>query len=331
MKCYRCNITLKADTPPEHIIQNSIGGRLKSNHLLCLDCNNVYGKYLDSALRNTSFLQTILDIKIDRGKIKSKLKSYRARDGAEFEFDKNKRTKILDRSPEEDNEGNKLYYFKDLNHARKVLPRIFKDEPNFNLEEKIKELNFEKRTEDELRIKTDLITSENVYKAIAKIAINFYLFSKGDVDWIEQILNYIEPNSSIKNIYVSHFQHPLNKFYQIHDQEVSHLIYLYGGPSSNCLFCYVDLFNTHSFIVKLLDPYYGEEIENTYCFDLLNKKELNIKVNLRLNKTDFDKLHFQITMNINEIEVYKQKLNRVLKIANFEPSGFYTYPNNNRG
>ncbi len=70
--CYCCNKILnKRNQSFEHIIPNSIGGRLKSARLICRDCNNAYGMTIDAALaKDFENLVTFFNIERDRTKEK---------------------------------------------------------------------------------------------------------------------------------------------------------------------------------------------------------------------------------------------------------------------
>lgn len=49
-------------------IFNSIGGRLKSNYIICKQCNSEFGEDIDSDLSNQlNFIANMLNIKRERG------------------------------------------------------------------------------------------------------------------------------------------------------------------------------------------------------------------------------------------------------------------------
>ena len=50
--------------------------------------------------------------------------------------------------------------------------------------------------------------------------------------------------------------------------------WLYGNTSDRFLYCYVELFSTFQYFCVLGDDYDGNEIYETYFYDLSNKKEI---------------------------------------------------------
>ena len=49
--CYVCGVEISKDNwSLEHILLNSIGGRLKSRELICRDCNSAFGYEIDDIL-----------------------------------------------------------------------------------------------------------------------------------------------------------------------------------------------------------------------------------------------------------------------------------------
>jgi hypothetical protein len=69
--CYLCkNEITEQNITIEHIILNSMGGRLKSSNLICKECNSKFGDSFDAKLsKQFEFFANILDIKRERGKV----------------------------------------------------------------------------------------------------------------------------------------------------------------------------------------------------------------------------------------------------------------------
>ncbi|WP_158800619.1 HNH endonuclease [Pedobacter sp. L105] len=66
MKCYSCNNDAGS---LEHVINNSIGGEIKSRDLLCNKCNIEFGATIDTELdKRIGYVGDLLGIGKDRGK-----------------------------------------------------------------------------------------------------------------------------------------------------------------------------------------------------------------------------------------------------------------------
>ena len=59
IKCYLCGTEITEENKTvEHIVLNSIGGRLKSSKLICKNCNSKFGNTFDACLsKQLEFLQ----------------------------------------------------------------------------------------------------------------------------------------------------------------------------------------------------------------------------------------------------------------------------------
>ena len=68
-RCYACKEELsKSNDHYEHIIQNAIGGRLKSKGLICRACNIQFSQVIDVTLaKQLNFFSTSFNIKRDDG------------------------------------------------------------------------------------------------------------------------------------------------------------------------------------------------------------------------------------------------------------------------
>ena len=91
--CYLCKqVFSKENESVEHIIPNSIGGRLKSKKLLCKKCNSKLGTEYDSEVSKMFNASMIISgVKKDNNKNLSKEKFYdRNFNNMPFEFERNK-------------------------------------------------------------------------------------------------------------------------------------------------------------------------------------------------------------------------------------------------
>jgi hypothetical protein len=115
------------------------------------------------------------------------------------------------------------------------------------------------------------IDSNAVNKSIAKSAIGFFIMKRGDKKFIHHLIPFLL-NKEKLDVVEPHL--PDESFYHYEPGEVSHFIKLVGHPSERILYCYIGLFNTNGFIVRLNDQYDGPSINKTYIYDLLQSTEL---------------------------------------------------------
>ena len=161
-----------------------------------------------------------------------------------------------------------------------------------------------------------LTRSEIDYKAICKIAINYYLYLGNDIDWINDIVGFIEPDSDIDDRFIYDMQRPLGEIYNVSETEISHVLYLKGNLG--VLYCFVELFNVYGYLIILKSPYYGPAIESCYSYDLRNLVELSKKPKLELCGYNVFQLQNPSKTRVNLHEIYKPKLDRVLSLSRFK-------------
>ena len=124
------------------------------------------------------------------------------------------------------------------------------------------------------------IGGTEVFRAVCKAAVNFYIYSKGDPLQIKHLIPYIKGEEE-REVVRLHYQDDL---YDLNPEEILHVLHLVGKKDEQILYCYVDYFNTYKYIVLLNDNYQGQDIKRTYCFDLLNIVSIEREVRLNYDR-----------------------------------------------
>ncbi|MES1159570.1 MAG: HNH endonuclease [Bacteroidota bacterium] len=119
-----------------------------------------------------------------------------------------------------------------------------------------------------------------VHKSIAKSAIDFFLMKRGERRYIQHLIPFLLNKQEMQAV-APHF--PDKSFYNCEPGEISHRIKLVGNPSEGILYCYIGLFNTDGYLVRLNDHYDGPSIDKTYLYNLPQSKEL--KKEMAINYT----------------------------------------------
>jgi len=77
--CIFCDNELNAETKPEHILLNGLGGRMKTNEAICSECNNRFGGSIDKALaEQVMIIRNLLQLESGTGKPPPGLKNVAA-------------------------------------------------------------------------------------------------------------------------------------------------------------------------------------------------------------------------------------------------------------
>ena len=317
--CYYCDkLITNLNKSKEHVIQNALGGRLISPEILCKTCNNKTLNKFDIELVKQFHIATILDIKKDADRTHRILT-----------HTKNGRKWLIDSklTPYNTNpiftpleNGGMRFSFRDLNEARKTIKGWKNKKPSINIDEELNKIIVtEEKVEGSVYFDSALIYGENAFKAILKIALNYYFSLNQSKEYVNYPLDFLKNNikGNYNNI-VFHYYCELDSIYKTTTTEILHLLYLKGDSKEKLLYCYVELCGLHCFLVVLNYNYNGSDFEKTYCYDLQEQTIIDKKIELNIKKTDIDTYRPPIALGNNSLEIFNTRLARILDIKNIK-------------
>jgi len=284
MKCYVCDKDITPETETdEHIIINAAGGRLKSKKLICVTCNSRFGQEIDSVLaKQLNSLANMLMIKRHRGEPQPILGDKEST-GEQYLLEVGGKPRLSKPIVTKRTEAEKTSISvraRSEKELREILKGIAKKHPHFDVEEAMKSATWRNEYFSEpISVDTE-VGGKEVFRAVCKCATNFFIYLNGDVLQIKHLIPFIEGLEE-RDIVWMHYQDDL---YELNSNECFHLIHLIGKEKEGILYCYVDYFNTYKYLVLLNDNYKGVEINQSYCFDLINVVPIE-----RTSKIDYDK------------------------------------------
>lgn len=288
MKCYLCDIELNENNKSiEHIIPQSIGGKLKSKDILCKDCNSKFGSNIDKKfVDNFEFISVIVNPKTDRHTKGLGLKAQI--ENSEVLLHKNN-TISSQFKPKITREDGKKYCkfeaifsknnFKDENKFIKKVEKFLKNNGVDNCKDWIKNNIQVTDIERPLTISQHKIDIKEIIFGYLKVAIGYCFFKKFDCFIDKNILqefknfnfDFIEKNTALL---------PQDIF---KDGRICHRIFMIGDKKFKKLFCIVGIYDFLHFVFILNNNYNGEDFIERYCYDLLNQKELNSDISISFN------------------------------------------------
>ena len=314
MRCYLCNkelVELKDLIDPEHqgedhvehIIQNSIGGRLKANGLLCKGCGGEFGDDVDTKFKE--LFAYFLNLLYDKGVLHIDRREKRCH--VEGEYYPNP-LKPAESIPVCQATSGQIF-------AKENTCKIFESDKKIiiylctkrnpglveSMKRKIKEENPKIILEDySLEVK-DEISSEyfawnfskgnpefnTVFgKGLQKIATEYAIYCGVSKTQLTAVLETDKSTnkSTMKDIVECIPYSPCSKldyFYEIcrnvlEENYPTHTLMLFDQEiekSKRWLFCYVDLFSTFQFYVVLSKDYTGEPVSHVYSQTLAKCEE----------------------------------------------------------
>lgn len=283
--CYITNERLSPDETDEHIIPNALGGYLKSNKLVLSRINTGLFDKLDAKLADRIEIAFLFKFKRDRGNqppIKGTTK-----DGIGYLIHDAKNVTMLSRKPIEvvDESGETFLKFP-LHQKKEIIAAKIKKNPHLNkedIETSIKEEHAEGPETLYYKHSLNIIANSfDSFRAIAKIATNYAVLNNFNKLLFPDFIDFIKGGDISDTMDIGYFYPNEFLIYEFGLKEVSHILYLKACSKEKLLYCYIELFNLHCFIVILNYDYDGEDFTKSYIWDVQNVKELHKDISLNV-------------------------------------------------
>lgn len=275
--CYICGEELtKSNESEEHIIPNAIGGKLKSNKLICKKCNNQLGNDIDYKLtKQLDVFSNFLNIERERGKPNdiifeeknTKEKYKRKTDGT---FVPKEHVKF-ERKYNDD--GSVTFHIRATNKKdikKKINELISSKKYKITDENIMDNISYENYQPNEM-YHSSQFGGNDIKLALYKIIINFFISKGGDKKDIISLINDLkkkEINHYVKLISLDNAD--------IKKNIIPHILYIEGNNKEHILYSYINFFGVVQYIVLINRTYTGPYIKHTYCYDFISKKEIDI-------------------------------------------------------
>jgi len=298
-QCYLCQQDLISDETEseEHIIPNAIGGRLTSRKLLCIGCNNSLGSSIDADLANQfNPIAAMLNIRRDRGKPKA-FDAQMESSGEKYKIEPGGKPRLL--RPEIDRNTSTITA-NSLQQIETILTREQKRGNYLNLDRddtmnKIRQdieqgkLSTQKYLNGPIKFNIQL-GGFDFWRAICKIATNFYIFSGKDSQYISHLIPYIKDGIEPSRPY-AYFFNKDNLFPKyLEKEQVIHSLYLQGDPDNKIIYMVMEFFSTFQFTVLLSDSYDEEGFKCFYSYDPLERKCIESNYDLKISPDEINQV-----------------------------------------
>lgn len=244
MNCYVCTERITdGNKTEEHILLNSIGGRLKSNYIICKQCNSEFGEDIDSDLSNQlNFIANMLNLKRERGE--PQRVSGKSVNGEDIWMEPGGKPSMKKPIIKLDEKGKKLTVVAPrMKGLKKQLEGLRRKYPTINMDE-LGKAEVKREYLSERYHFDQVFGGEKTFRSICKKAVNFYMHYGGKKETISHLIDYIK-NGSESDSKVAAFYYPEQQQEVIpkNDGEILHSIILKGSSDNRILYCYVELFN----------------------------------------------------------------------------------------
>jgi len=308
--CVFCQLPL--DGSDEHIIPQSLNGRLHSKEIICHNCNsNIFGQKVDPIAKQL-FNPLMLILGWDNAN------GVKAEDNKGDEYSINKKLEALPIRPSQELVKKGSARILNVEGDPKNAIKMFgKEAKKIIAEGKVlKDLKVTEFSGDStLKTKWEIKGSDELNLLLNKIAIEFYSYHKFDSTSILSLSRkIISLENNIGNVKLCNQQNEVRDF---DENEVSHLIVLKGNKQSGKLYCYIELFNLICAVVTLTDEYEGDDIDNFYHQDAISGERFTNPVNLKMSLPEilaynFDENDFHYQTNYLFERIRSRELSKVL-------------------
>jgi len=289
-ECYICNKNIvPEEVYNEHIILNSLGGRLKSKSLICRQCARNLDK-IDVALsRSLNSFGLLLNIPRDRGTNPS-IQATRTDTGEQISLDSGGKPVLIKPTIIDNLADNEqpFLYISAMNQSqmRKVLTGLKRKYPYLDVEEIIK--SAVARQEYVPPVIINLLFGEEEFRSVCKMAINFYMYHdgehEGERDLIAHLIPYIK--DGCENQYVGYYYPDELIAASNSSESFIHTLYIKGNPQEKILYGYIELYSAFRLIILLSDSYEGESFRKVYSFDVLSRERIEKEINVNVSRKE---------------------------------------------
>lgn len=286
-QCYVCETEIQPESRyKEHILLNSLGGKLKSASLLCQKCAPDFDA-IDTALSNQlNPIGLLLDIKRDRGtnpSIKAKIPST----GEEIFISAGGKPvpiKPVITDSIVDGELHLSISTRDRKQMREALQGLKRKYSWIDVTAMMNEAVLQGSYMTSPVYHEATVGGEEAFRAVCKMAIGFYLHQGGTRDFIAHLIPYIRGEQTHNCVC---FFYP-DDFTALDGENLSifHTLFVRADPLQGVLFAHIDFFSTFKFLILLSDCYDNQPFQSTYRFNVINGEILDQEVEIAISKQE---------------------------------------------
>lgn len=287
--CAFCNEELVGQSrSKEHVIPNSIGGRLKTAEFICARCNNTKGDSWDSELaQQLNWFSLSLGITRERGVPPGQLVD--TVDGRQYTLLPDGSFSPKSSYSEELVDGKKRINIvaASVREAKKRLSGVAKKHPTFNLEQALSELEIQTAYLDSPLTVELSLGGEASGRSLVKTALAFASYCRVPHREFGKALDYLldaQAEPPYGHAYLSDLV--INR----DSKTIFHCVSLKSDSEKNRLWSYIEYFGMFRILVLINDNYVGPVIDETYALNPITGEEIDVEVNSDVTNEEFIKV-----------------------------------------
>lgn len=285
-KCTLCHekITTKNHSR-EHVIPQSIGGRLKVSGFICKRCNEQAGAEWDRPLFDQyQWFSVTLDIKRESGKSPGPIKVNTV-DGRTFKLSSDgTMVPAIPTKPTLADDGKTISFSaRDWKEARQQLSGLKRRFPQLDVDAVLGDA-----VETETMLDSPLIQSFEFggvreLKSTVKTALAFAFKEKVDLRYCSAPIAYLNDQHTHGVAAMFYTRDPV---VSRPSKTLSHIVGIQSDLTERRLLAYVEYFGVARFAVLLSEDYEGEPVHAAHAIDPTTGKEVQVSIDLKLSDDD---------------------------------------------
>ncbi len=272
-KCLICNTDLvAANESDEHIIQNALGGTLRSKKLICKDCNSNFGADCDAQLaEDLKVFANLLNIKRDRGQVQSLQTTTPSRAYTIHPGGKPVIVKPSINIEEKNGLTQLRIEARDRKQAREILEGLKRKYPDINVEKILNQIEYKREYVKDF-IKLDFsFGGQDSFRSLLKMVFFLLKHKRPDIVFDTlRIVAFLKNETNYREIY---FYYPDADVVVKPDKFIYHSVLIKSYPEQRLLLGFVELYNAVSFVMVLSDNF-ADTFQESYVFDVINRIEV---------------------------------------------------------
>lgn len=277
--CYLCNKKL-CNEKPEHIIPNALGGHLKCNDILCSDCNNKLSDIDRKLCSDLELLTNFISPKRECNKtkipivetvcdgeifIRSADGSYRKKQNV-INYDGKTLHMSFSHTPNSVSEKKDFQVLQDILRQFAKKHNKTEDWVQKQINQALTQAVVNSRDSGIHHFQFVANKSRYSFLGVLKIVLGFCSYYKIDKKYLSHAVQLLKTKDIKSCQLISNY---FNDNSKLPKNSVFHTIYLKGDNRDKLLYAIVSLYGVFNVFVLLSKEYDGNNIEETYCYDVM--------------------------------------------------------------
>lgn len=278
--CYLCGEALTTgNRSQEHLLPNSIGGRLKSDQLLCKTCNETTGQLYDPTFaRFANMLASKYNISRERGTVQNEI-GIEKETGHQLVIKPGYGIDYLHPVITKVSEHERIITASSVKRHQQAMDQLKKEAGHEGREIDFTPTRIDRTPRQVNFIVNFAVNQDAVLRSVCKTLCSFYYRETNDRAGIEPLIDFL--TNEIDNTFAWFCD--LNLIHTQHPGHPYHLVIIKGDKKKKALYGYFEIFGEKGFISLMNGRYTGDDLLISYTYDVIHHLEVQADYTFEIN------------------------------------------------